>query len=160
MTQPNWTADQAQVLEEVRPNKLKFFIAGGLILAAVIYLVTQAISSEGQFFITLEEYYAAPSKYAERDVRVSAWVLGDTIEFTQVDSTTSRLEFDIVDDLANPGQTLHIVAINEPLPDLLTHEAQAIVEGRIGADGALHANPDGLLLKCPTRYEAGETVAN
>jgi cytochrome c-type biogenesis protein CcmE len=38
-----------------------------------------------------------------------------------------------------------------PLPDLLRHEAQAIVTGRVGDDGVFYA--DELLLKCPTRYE-------
>ncbi len=37
------------------------------------------------------------------------------------------------------------------MPDLLRHEAQAIVTGRLGDDGVFHA--DELLLKCPTRYE-------
>jgi len=36
-------------------------------------------------------------------------------------------------------------------PDLLKHEAQAIVTGHLGADGIFYA--DELLLKCPTRYE-------
>jgi cytochrome c-type biogenesis protein CcmE len=38
-----------------------------------------------------------------------------------------------------------------PRPDLLRHEAQAIVTGRMGEDGVFYA--DELLLKCPTRYE-------
>ena len=38
-----------------------------------------------------------------------------------------------------------------PKPDLLRGEAQAIMTGKIGADGIFHA--DELLLKCPTRYE-------
>ena len=36
-------------------------------------------------------------------------------------------------------------------PDLLQHEAQAIVRGRLAPDGRFLA--DDLLLKCPTRYE-------
>jgi cytochrome c-type biogenesis protein CcmE len=39
----------------------------------------------------------------------------------------------------------------EVLPDLLTHEAQAIVTGELGADGVFYASE--LLLKCPSRYE-------
>ena len=157
MAQPTWTADEAGLLENERPNRLKFFIAGGLILVAVIFLITQALSTEGQFFITVQEYHENPAKYADRDFRISAWVDGDTIQFTQVDDQTSRLEFDIVDNLANPTSSLHIVAMNQEKPDLLQHEAQAIVVGSIGADGAMYANDDGLLLKCPTRYEEGET---
>ena len=36
-------------------------------------------------------------------------------------------------------------------PDLLQHEAQAILRGQLGEDGRFYA--DELLLKCPTRYE-------
>ena len=63
------------------------------------------------------------------------------------------IEFDIVDDINNPGQKLHVVAMNEPKPDLLQHEAQALVEGSANENGEFVSNPGGLLLKCPTRYE-------
>jgi cytochrome c-type biogenesis protein CcmE len=36
-------------------------------------------------------------------------------------------------------------------PDLLKNEAQAIVTGKLGADGNFYASE--LLLKCPTKYE-------
>ena len=38
-----------------------------------------------------------------------------------------------------------------PMPDLLRHEAQAIVTGHVDEQGIFHA--DELLLKCPTKYE-------
>ena len=37
------------------------------------------------------------------------------------------------------------------MPDLLRHEAQAIITGRMGDDGVFYA--DELLIKSPTRYE-------
>jgi cytochrome c-type biogenesis protein CcmE len=37
------------------------------------------------------------------------------------------------------------------MPDLLRHEAQAILTGRMDTDGVFQAEE--LLLKCPTRYE-------
>lgn len=153
MAQPSWTIDNATALEKARPGRLKFIIAGIAILAAVIVLVFQAISSEGQFFVTVNEYYADPDRYTGRDFRVSAQVDGESIRFTQVDAFNSRLEFDIVDNVTNPAYRMRIVALNQPLPDLLQNNAQAIVEGRVGADGAMYANPNGVLLKCPTRYE-------
>jgi cytochrome c-type biogenesis protein CcmE len=91
-------------------------------------------------------------KYAGKDLRIAGWVIGDSIEFTQISPTETRLEFDVVDDINNPHQTMRIVALNEPKPDLLQHEAQALVEGHVEG-GAFISNQDGLLLKCPTRYE-------
>jgi cytochrome c-type biogenesis protein CcmE len=43
------------------------------------------------------------------------------------------------------------VVYNGPKPDLLRHEAQAIMTGQLGEDGIFYA--DELLLKCPTKYE-------
>lgn len=153
MTQATWTNKDA-VLDEPRPNRMKFVVGGLVILAAIIFLVFNAMSGTTQLYLTVEEFHAQQSQLVGRDLRVSGWVIGDSIKYTQIDDQTSRLEFDIVDDLANPGQTLHIVAMNEPMPDLLQHEAQALVEGH-AENGAFHSVPGGLLLKCPTRYEEG-----
>lgn len=152
MTQPNWTADALREKPK-SAGRNKFLIAGGVIAAAIILLVVQAIRSESQYFITIDEYHADTAKYAERDFRVSGYVVGDSIAFEQIDAQNSTLAFDVVDDLANPTYTLRVVAHNQPLPDLLRDEAQAIVEGHVDATGNMVANRDGLLLKCPTRYE-------
>lgn len=49
--------------------------------------------------------------------------------------------------------------MNEPKPDLLQGHAQALVEGHADESGVFHANPGGLMLKCPTRYEEMEPGA-
>ncbi|MFQ5436225.1 MAG: cytochrome c maturation protein CcmE, partial [Anaerolineae bacterium] len=141
--------------ELVKPksNRLKFIVGGVLLLGAIVFLVVNAMTGSTQLFKTVDEFYADQSRLIGRDLRVSGRVIGDSIQFTQIDATTTRLEFDIVDDINNPGQRLHIVAMNEPKPDLLKHEAEALVEGRADANGVFLSNPGGLLLKCPTRYE-------
>lgn len=154
MADTTWT-NQEGILTVDRPNRLKFVVGGILILAALVFLVINAMQDTTQLYITVEEYYAQPSKYDGRDLRIAGWVIGDSIRYTQIDATESLLEFEVVDDMANPSQTMRIVAPNEPMPDLLQHEAQALVEGRM-ENGVFQANPGGLLLKCPTRYEEAE----
>ena len=152
MAQATWTKEEATTTEKASTGRLKFFIGGGLMMVAIIFLVVNALQGTQQYYVTVDEYFADQTKFAAQDLRVSGLVIGDSIQFTQIDATTSRLEFDIVDDLQNPGQRLRIVAMNEPMPDLLQHEAQALVEG--SAEGSTFtANPGGLFLKCPTRYE-------
>lgn len=158
MAQTTWTT-QAPTIEQPQSSRLKYYVGGLVIVAALLFLVVNMMSGSAQFFITVNEYYSNPAKYVGRDVRVSAFVIGDSIRFEQIDAYNSRLEFDITDDLHNPTQVMRIVAFNEPMPDLLQHEAQAVVEGTMGADGALQANPGGLLLKCPTKYQELEAAA-
>ena len=151
MAEATWTKKD-EALEKPSKGRMKFVVGGALMAIAIIFLVFNAVRGSTQLYVTVDEYYQQQSKFVGRDLRVSGWVIGETIKYTQIDATTSRLEFEIVDDLSNPGQSLLIVAMNEPIPDLLQHEAQALVEG--SAEGSVfNANPGGLFLKCPTRYE-------
>ena len=152
MAQTTWTTESGELLKP-RNNRMKFVVGGVLIVAAIVFLVVNAMTGNTQLYKTVGEFYSEQSRLVGRDLRVSGIVVGDSIKFIQIDATTSRLEFDIVDDLNNPGQRLRIVAMNEPMPDLLQHEAQAMVEGTAVEGGVFHANQGGLFLKCPTRYE-------
>lgn len=153
MADTTWTTTGEEALFPAKNNRLKFVIGGVLLVSAIVYLVVNAMSGNTQLYKTVSEFYAEQDQLVGRDLRIAGFVLGDTIEFTQIDALNTRLEFEIVDDINNPGQRLRVVALNEPMPDLLQHEAQALVEGSPNESGEFITNPGGLLLKCPTRYE-------
>jgi len=153
MADTSWTNDADFSEDDGKNNRLKFAVGGVLLLAAVVFLVVNAVSGNTQLYKTVDEFYAEQTRLTGRDLRVAGMVMEDSIEFNQIDANTSRLEFDIVDDSKNPGQRLHVVALNEPMPDLLQQDAQALIEGQADENGVFYSNPGGLLLKCPTRYE-------
>ena len=154
MADTTWTNDGDDILVEKNNNRLKFIVGGVILFGAIVFLIINAMSGNTQLYKTVGEFYDEQARLTGRDLKVAGWVVGDSIKFEQIDATTSRLEFDIVDDLNDPNsRRLHIVAMNEPKPDLLQHEAQAMVEGRADMDGVFYSNEGGLLLKCPTRYE-------
>lgn len=157
MAEASWTKkEDIEVEDKAQNGRLKFIIGGVVLIGAIAFLVINAMSGNTQLYKTVDEFYGDKARLVGRDLRVAGWVIGDTISYTQIDSMNSRLEFDVVDDLENPGNRLHIVVHNEPRPDLLQHEAQALVEGRADANGVFTAIPGGLMLKCPTRYEEME----
>ena len=146
----------------------KFVIGGLLILGAVIFLIWNAASSSSEFFMTVDELNAKSSDIVDKNLRVSGAVIGDTIQY---DPQTLTLTFEVAHvpadgpEIETEGGLAEALyqAVNDPSrarmtvvyigvkPDLLRHEAQAIVTGHLGTDGIFHA--DELLLKCPTRYE-------
>lgn len=162
MAEASWTKkENAELAEKTPSGRWKFIVAGVVLIGAIAFLVANAMSGNTQLYKTVDEFYADKSRLVGRDLRVAGWVIGDSIKYEQIDDTNSRLEFDIVDDLNAPGNRLHIVVLNEPKPDLLQHEAQALVEGKADQNGVFTAIPGGLMLKCPTRYEemeAGEAA--
>jgi cytochrome c-type biogenesis protein CcmE len=155
-------------LQVERSNRSKFFIGGLLIVAAIIYLIASSTQASAQYYLTIDELIDKGSAMQDRDVKISGAVDGDTIEY---DARTLTLNFTIVnvpadlDEVEQAGglaEVLHEAVMDEdasrlsvvyegPMPDLLRHEAQAIVTGRVGQDGVFYAEE--LLLKCPTRYE-------
>ncbi len=132
-------------------SRIKFIAGGVVILIAVGYLIISSFGSTAQYFLTVNELRDKGDEIRGDDVRISGQVIGDSILY---DAQALRLEFDIVDDLADQTNPLHIVYIG-PKPDLMQHEAQAIIEGAWQDDDVFYAHDraDSLLLKCPTRYE-------
>lgn len=149
-------------------SKMKFVMGGALIVAAVIYLIVSSTQASAQYFLTVDEVIAKGDEVHDRDLRVSGAVIGDTIEYDREDLkltfTVAHVPGDNSDVESEGGlaQALHNavtdpsrprmqVVYEGPMPDLLQHEAQAIMTGRLREDGVFHA--DELLLKCPTKYE-------
>jgi cytochrome c-type biogenesis protein CcmE len=149
-------------------QRTKFILGGVLILAAVVYLIASSTKASAEFFMTVNEVKAKGASAVGQSLRISGAVIGDSIKY---DASTLTLTFDVAhvpgdnneieaqgglakvlkDAVNDPSrQRISIVYIG-PKPDLLRGEAQAIMTGKLGADGIFHA--DELLLKCPTKYE-------
>ena len=148
-------------------GRTKFIVGGLLMLAAVVYLIASNLTAQAEYFMTVDELLARQSELTGRNIRVSGAVIGDTIEYdghelsftiVHIPDSAAELEEDgglaevLHEAVTNPdAQSVTVVLYDEPKPDLLQHEAQAIVTGTMGDDGVFYA--DELLLKCPTRYD-------
>ena len=148
--------------------RIKFVLGGLLILAAVVYLIASSTQASAQYFMTVDELNAKSASLADKNVRVSGAVMGDSITY---DASTLTLSFTVahvsgdnaeIEKEGGLAVVLHQAVIDPKRsklkvvyvgvkPDLMRNEAQAIMTGHLGADGVFHA--DELLLKCPTKYE-------
>lgn len=153
----------------------KFLIGGFVVLAVAVWLVFSSTLASAQYFYTVDELLALGDEAVGRPSRISGAVLGDPEDMIKYDLETLDMRFFIahmpadrqeLEDLGGLAQALH-EAVNDPSrarleivfngekPDLLKHEAEAIVTGTLGEDGVFYA--DELLLKCPTRYDEVES---
>ena len=160
--------DLEQTAQASSGGRAKFIVGGLLIVAAIIYLIVTSTQASAQYFLTVDELVERKGSDIGRDVRVSGAVVGDTVVY---DAETLTLEFIVAhvpgdnSEIENQGGLAKVLydAVNDPdrsrmqvvyigpKPDLLRHEAQAIMTGELGEDGVFYA--DELLLKCPTKYE-------
>ncbi|MHB1295331.1 MAG: cytochrome c maturation protein CcmE [Anaerolineae bacterium] len=145
----------------------KLLVAALLIAGAVVVLIVSNTGSTAQFFLTIAELQDMGARAQGRNLTLSGAVLGDSIHY---DASKPQVTFTMVQVPGDPAAireaggieaVLH-AAVSDPAlpriavvyervkPDMLRHEAQAIVRGRLLADGRFQA--DELLLKCPSRY--------
>lgn len=145
-----------------RSGRWKFLLGGVLILMAISYLIFSGTLAGARYFITVEELVNNPA-YTGQTVRISGAVLGDSIRFDQenlvMEFTISHIpqQFDnlalaLHESVNSPNAArIHVRVEGQPKPDLLQHEAQAILTGKLDENGTFHASE--LLLKCPSRFE-------
>jgi cytochrome c-type biogenesis protein CcmE len=146
----------------------KFVLGGIFILGAVVFLIWSSTTASAEYFLTVDELNEKGASIVDRNLRVSGAVIGDTIQY---DPQTLTLTFEVahvpgdnavIETEGGLAEALHQAVIDPsrarmkivyvgPRPDLLRHEAQAIVTGHVDEDGVFQA--DELLLKCPTKYE-------
>jgi len=162
------TLGRTKVAQPASSGRIKFFIGGLLIVAAVVYLIYSSTQSASQYFLTVNELAVSGNQYAGREIRISGAVIGDSIQY---DANTLTLKFTVahtpgdnkeIEAAGGLAAVLHAAVIDPNAkrldvvykgvkPDLLRNEAQAIMTGKLGDDGVFYANE--LLLKCPTKYE-------
>ena len=153
----------------MKKKNQKTIIAVLVIAIALIALLIATTRSSTQYFLTVSELQSGETDMTGRNVRMSGVVLGDTIVY---DPQTLDLTFEVAQipgdhrvikemggmavvlekaaaDPTLPRITIHYNGVK---PDLLKHEAQAIVSGSLDANGVFHAKE--LLLKCPSKYES------
>lgn len=162
-------SEQAMIRDtQPTAGRAKFLVGGAMIVAAVVYLIVSATQAAAQYYLTIDEMLSKGSQLQGRTIKLSGAVDGESIAY---DAQTLTLSFTIanvpadlneIEQAGGLAKALH-VAVSDPSatrlqvvyigpkPDLLRHEAQAIVTGRMGEEGVFYA--DELLLKCPTRYE-------
>ena len=156
-------------------GRWKFLIIGVAILGAIAYLLFSSTLIGARYYVTVDDLLNDPSMVG-KTVRVSGAVDGDPV-FNQ---QTHELRFVVANipnandairkqgglakvlytAVNNPNATrLQVVAYDTDIPDLLQHEAQAIMSGKLQqVDGEYIFYAEEITLKCPTKYE--EEVPN
>jgi cytochrome c-type biogenesis protein CcmE len=151
-------------LQNRRGQRLQMLLGGGLLITAILILITNATALGQQYYISVEELLNKP-EYSGQSVRITGAVIGDTIKETTVNGKTV-IDFTVATipiQTTNLADELSLAANNpdvlqlkvhiegQPRPELLVHESQAILVGELGEDGVFYAT--NMQFKCPSRFE-------
>ncbi len=142
----------------IRP---RFFIGVGLIAVAIGYLIFSAIRTTSEYYLTVTEVAARQSELGGQALRVAGRVKAGTINWNP-DTLTLKFEIVAIPDadaaagavkpvVASDPVSFRVVCAGEPKPDMFAPGRDVIVEGRLGADGAIAATQ--VMTSCPSKYK-------
>lgn len=128
---------------------MKLLVCGVLIVAAVVYLVSTAMSSTMVYYVTVSELKAGTGAAARPQVRLAGLVVGSSIE-----RQGSSLRFEVADGVT--GERIP-VAYRGVVPDIFGDGIEVVVDGRyVREAGVFEAQT--LLAKCPSKFEGTESA--
>jgi cytochrome c-type biogenesis protein CcmE len=122
----------------------KFVVAGSVILVTLGWLGWVGVTESKTYYHTVAELATLQGTAARQRMRV-----GGDIRSGSIERLADRVNFVIEQE----GHALNVSYIGrDPLPDTFVDGAQALVEGRLKADGSFHAEQ--VQAKCASKYEA------
>jgi cytochrome c-type biogenesis protein CcmE len=129
-------------------NYLKFGILILAILGTLGWLAAGGISDTKTYYKTIAELTQMGDSAKEKRLRVGGDIAAGSIE---------RKGAEVTFVMAQEKMQLKVVYNGiEPLPDTFKPGAQALADGKLGADGVFHATK--IQAKCASKYEAAPQV--
>lgn len=173
MTETQWV--KSELLSEQQKatkstGRWRFLVLGIVLLGAIGYLMFSGTGIGARYYVTVDELLNDADMMG-KNVRVSGAVDGDPVFYPE----TNELHF-VVANIPNDNDAIReqgglaavlyyavnssdatrmrVIAHDKEIPDLLKHEAQAIMSGQVKmVNGEPVFYADEITLKCPTKYE-------
>jgi cytochrome c-type biogenesis protein CcmE len=146
-------SDQAEAdAAPSRKGAIKIVVTVLGVVGAIGLLLTASISKGAEYYKFVDEVMSSTDSFRGKKLQVHGVVADGSIEQAK---GTLRYRFKIQSRPDRPPAA--IVATYEGLvPDTFKSGAEVIVKGSLTADNQIAVVPDGIMAKCPSKYNADE----
>ena len=127
-----------------------------LVLALALAGLLRATLKEGtEYYKHVDEVLVNPTAWEGKHLQLHGYVVRDSI-LRKRDSLDYRFKV-----TAKVGDNTRIMAAHYTgiVPDTFSDDAEVVLKGKLEADG-FHVAPNGVMAKCPSKYEAKKNAAS
>jgi cytochrome c-type biogenesis protein CcmE len=120
------------------------------VAVAVAFVLFRSAGPDAEYYKHVDEVMAAPDTLRSKRLQVHGNVVKDSIE---VAKGTLTYRFKI--ESRPPRAPAVITAVYSGIvPDTFKSGAEVVAKGSLGPDNVLAVVPDGIMAKCPSKYDA------
>jgi cytochrome c-type biogenesis protein CcmE len=122
-----------------------------VVTGAIGFLLSRSMKEGAEYYKHVDEVMAAPDTLRTKRLQVHGNVVKDSIE-----QRKGTLEYRFKIESLPPRAAAVISATYTGLvPDTFKSGAEVVAKGSLGSDNVLAVVPDGIMAKCPSKYNAG-----
>jgi len=140
-------------MSETNKRILQIVATVAVIGGAAIFLLKSGIAS-GEVYKHVDEVMSNPGEWQGKRLQVHGRVVKDSIEKRIVGDKT-EFKFKI----QNNGKVIdaHYFGV---VPDTFKDDSEVVCKGKLNATNGLEVVPDGVMAKCPSKYDAKKQPGN
>jgi cytochrome c-type biogenesis protein CcmE len=129
---------------------VKTLITTVVLTAAFGGLLWGTLAEGTEYYMHVEEVMADPEEWQGKALQVHGWVVVGT-RMRKPDTLDYRF------DVESNG---HVISAQYTgiVPDTFQDGSEVVVSGHLNPDGTFNVKPNGVMAKCPSKYEAKPTL--
>jgi cytochrome c-type biogenesis protein CcmE len=126
-----------------------------VVTGAVAFMLKASVKEGAEFYKHVDEVMAKTSDWHGKKLQVHGNVVDGSIE-QQKGTLTYRFKIE-----SRPPRPPAVISATYTglVPDTFKSGAEVVAKGTLGPDDKLDVVPDGIMAKCPSKYEAGKVTA-
>jgi len=130
----------------------KIAVTAVVLLSAFGGLLWYSLQQDAAFYKHVDEVMASPDEWKDKPLQLHGFVVKNT--WMQKPNT---LEYQFK--VENKGSVMH-ASYTGILPDTFKDEAEVVLTGRMTSVGNFEVAPNGVMAKCPSKYEEAKPEFN
>lgn len=135
----------------MKTKALKMFATAVVLLGALGGLMYTSLAEGTEYYKHVDEVMADPAAWHGKKLQLHGYVVEKSI-MRRPDT------LDYIFQIQNNGQVVN-ARYTGVVPDTFRDGSEVVIKGRLGPDGFL-VEPNGVMAKCPSKYEAKSPAAS
>ena len=127
------------------PKLVRIALTAVVLVSAFGGLLWYSLQGDASYYKHVDEVMASPEQWQGKSLQLHGFVVKGT--WVQKPNT---LEYKF--QVENKGSVVH-ASYTGVLPDTFKDEAEVVLKGRLSNDGHFQVAPNGVMAKCPSKYE-------
>ena len=134
-------------------RNIKIAVTAVVLASAFGFMMWTTLRDGAEYFKHVDEVVAQRTELEGKKVQLHGYVIPGTILNKP---NTLEYRFKVQNNpirAGEPGQVMNI-SYTGIVPDTFKGEAEVVLRGELTPDGGFHTEPNGVIAKCPSKYEA------